>query len=216
MFQYMLAIWFLVPLPFLSQACRPGNSWFMYFWRLTWGIFNTTLLACVQFRSVQSLSNVRLLMTAWTAARQASLSVTNSQSLHVHCVGDPIQSSHPLLYPSPSALNLPSIRVFSKESALHIRWPNYWSFSFNISPSNKNPRLISFRMDWLDLLAVQRHSGVFSNTTVQKYQFFGAQLSLQSNSHIHKWPAGKTIALTRWNFLTKWSLCFLIGYLGWS
>ena len=69
----------------------------------------------------------------------------------------------------------PSIRVFSNESALHIRWPNYWSFSFSISPSNEYSGLISFRMDWLD----------FSNTTVQKYQFFGVQLSLYSNSHIH-------------------------------
>ena len=74
---------------------------------------------------------------------------------HVHCVDDAIQPSHPLLSPSPLALNLPSIRVFSNESALWIRWPKYWSFSFNISPSNEHSGLISFRMDWLDLLAVQ-------------------------------------------------------------
>ena len=79
----------------------------------------------------------------------------------------------------------PSIRVFSNESALHIRCPKYWSFSFNISPSNEHPGLISFRMDWLDLLAVQGTLRVFSNTTVQKHQFFGAQLSSQSSSHIH-------------------------------
>ena len=79
----------------------------------------------------------------------------------------------------------PSIRVFSNESALRIRWPKYWSFSFNISPSNEQPGLISFRMDWLDLLAVQGTLRVFSNTTVQKHQFFGTQLSSQSNSHIH-------------------------------
>ena len=72
----------------------------------------------------------------------------------------------------------PSIRVFSNELALRIRWPNYWSFNFNISPSNEHPGLISFRMDWLDLLAVQGTLRVFSNTTVQKHQFFGAQLSL--------------------------------------
>ena len=71
----------------------------------------------------------------------------------------------------------PSIRVFSNESALPIRWPKYWSFSFNISPSNEHPGLISFRMDWLDLLAVQGLSRVFSNTTVQRHQFFNAQLS---------------------------------------
>ena len=72
----------------------------------------------------------------------------------------------------------PSIRVFSNESALHIRWPQDWSFSFNISPSNEHSGFISFRMDWLDLLAVQRISRVFSNTTVRKHQFFGIQLSL--------------------------------------
>ena len=81
----------------------------------------------------------------------------------------------PLLLP-PSIF--PSIRVFSKESALHIRWKKYWSFSFNISPSNEHLGLISFRMDWLDLLAIQGLSRVFSNTTVQKHQFFCAQLSV--------------------------------------
>ena len=79
----------------------------------------------------------------------------------------------------------PSIRLFSNESALCIRWPKYWSFSLSISPSNEHPGLISFRMDWLDLLAVQGTLRAFSNTTVQKNQFFGPQLSSQSNSHIH-------------------------------
>ena len=74
---------------------------------------------------------------------------------HVHCVGDVFQLSHPLSSPSPPALSLPSIRVFSNDSALHIRWPKYWSFSFDISPSNEHPGLFSFRMDWLHLLAVQ-------------------------------------------------------------
>ena len=78
----------------------------------------------------------------------------------------------------------PSIRVFSDESVLHIRWPKYWSFSFSISPSNEHPGLISFRMDWLDFLAVQGTLRSFSNTTVQKHQFFSTQLSLQSYSHI--------------------------------
>ena len=85
----------------------------------------------------------------------------------------------------------PSIRVFSNESALCIRWPNYRSFNINISPSNENPGLISFRMDWLDLLAVQGTLQSLLNTTVQKHQFFGAQLSSQSNSHIHTWPLEK-------------------------
>ena len=88
----------------------------------------------------------------------------------------------PLLLP-PSIF--PSIRVFSNESVLHIRWAKYWSFSFSISPSNEYSVLVSFRMDWLNLLAVQWTLRVFSSTTVQKHQFFGAHLSLYSNSHIH-------------------------------
>ena len=97
---------------------------------------------------------------------------------HVHRVSDAIQTPHPLSSPSPPTFNLPSIRVFSNESVLHIRWPKCWSFSFNISPSNEHPGLISFRVDWLDLLAVQGTLRGFSNTTVQKHQFFGTQLSL--------------------------------------
>ena len=89
---------------------------------------------------------------------------------------------HPLLF-LPSIF--PSIRVFSNESALRIRWPNYWSFSFNISPSNEHPGLISFRMDWLDLLAVQGTLKSLLQHPVQNHQFFSAQLSLESNSHIH-------------------------------
>ena len=98
--------------------------------------------------------------------------------IHIHCVRDAIQLSHPLSPPSPPPSIFPSIRVFSNESVLHIRWPKYWSFSFNISPSNEYSGLISFTMDWLDLLAVQGTLKVFSNTTVQKHQFFGTQLSL--------------------------------------
>ena len=96
---------------------------------------------------------------------------------HVHWVSDAIQPSHPLLSPSP-AFNHSSIRVFSNESVLWIRWPKYWSFSFSISPSSDYPGLISFRIHWLDLLAVQGTLKIISNTTVQKHQFFGAQLSL--------------------------------------
>ena len=79
----------------------------------------------------------------------------------------------------------PSIRVFSSGSALRMRWPKYWNFSFSLSPSNEYSGLITFRMDWLDLLAVQGTSRVFSSTTIQKHQFFGTQPSLLSNSHIH-------------------------------
>ena len=111
-----------------------------------------------QLSSVQSLSRARLFAIPWTAARQASLSITNSQSLlRLMCTESVMPSNHlilchPLLL-LPSLF--PSIRVFSNESALHIRWPTYWSFSFNISPSNEHSGLTSFRMDWLDLLAVQ-------------------------------------------------------------
>ena len=131
--------------------------------------------------SVQLLSHVQLFVTPWTAARQASLSITNYWSLlKLTSVESVMPSNHlvlccPLLFP-PSIF--PSIRVFSNESVLRIRWPKYWSFSFNISPSSEHPGLISFRMDWLDLPAVQGTLKVFSNTTVQKHQFFGTQLSL--------------------------------------
>ena len=100
---------------------------------------------------------------------------------HVHQVYDAILCRAILLLPS----IFPSIRVFSNVSVLCIRWPKYWSFSFSISPSNEYTGLIFFRMDWLDLLAVQELSRVFSNTIVQKHHFFGTQLSSQSNSHIH-------------------------------
>ena len=111
-----------------------------------------------KFNSVRSLSHVRLSATPWTAARQASLSITNSRSLlKPMSIESVIPSNHlilccPLLL-SPSIF--PSIRVFSNESVFQIRWPKYWSFSFSISPSNEYSGLISFRMDWLDLLAVQ-------------------------------------------------------------
>ena len=132
-------------------------------------------LKSILVSSVQSLSCVRLFVTPWIAARQASLSITNSRSSpKLVCIESVKPSSHlilccPLLLLPPIP---PSIRVFSNESTLRMRWPKYWSFSFSISPSNEHPGLISFRMDWLDLLAVQGLSRVFSNTTVQKHQFF--------------------------------------------
>ena len=138
--------------------------------------------------SAQLLSCVQLFVTPWTAAHQSSLSITKSQRLlKLMSIQSVIPSnhlilSHPLLL-LPSIF--PSIMVFSNESALLTRWPKYWSFSFSISPSNDYSGLISFRIDWLISLQSKGLSRVFSNTTVQKHQFFCAQLSLESNTHIH-------------------------------
>ena len=110
------------------------------------------------FSSVQTLGHVRLFVTPWTAACQASLSIISSQSPPIPMSIESVMPSNHLILCYPLLLLpsiFPSIRVFSNESALRIRWPKYWSFSFSISPSNEHPRLISFRMDWLDLLAVQ-------------------------------------------------------------
>ena len=134
-----------------------------------------------QFSSVQSLRNVRLFATPWTAARQASLSITNSQSLFkimsivlVVPYNHLILCHHLLLLPSVFL----SIRVFSNESTLHMRWPNHWSLSFSISPYNEYTRLISLGGTGLTPLLSKGLLRVFSNTTVQKHQFFGAQLPL--------------------------------------
>ena len=158
------------------------------------------------FNSVQSLSRVRLFATPWIAARQASLSITISQSsLKLTSIESVMPSSH-LILCCPLFLLLPippSIRVFSNESTLRMRWPKYWSFRFSISPSKEHPGLISFRMDWLDLLAVQgtlkhllqHHSSkasIFQDST-----FFTVQLS-----HWYM-TTGKTITLTRQTFVGK-------------
>ena len=133
--------------------------------------------------SVQWLSRVRLFVTPWIAARQASLSITNSRNSLKLMSELVMPSGHLILCRSLLLLPPipPSIRVFSNESTLRMRWP--WSFSFSISPSKEHPGLISLQSKGL--------SRVFSNTTVQKHQFFGAQLSSQSNSHIHTWPLEK-------------------------
>ena len=126
-----------------------------------------------QFRSVQSLSPVRLFVKPWTAAPQASLSITNSWSLLRHMSIESLMPSNHLILCRPLLLLpsiFPSIRVFSNESVLRIRWPKYWSFSFSISPSNEYSGLISFRMDWLDLLAVQGTLKSLSQHQVQKHQ----------------------------------------------
>ena len=146
------------------------------------------------FHSVQPLSHVQLFATPWTAARQATLSITNSQSLlKLMSIRSVMPSSHLLLcHPLlllPSIF--PSIRVFSSESVLCIRWPEYWSFSFNISPSNEYSGLISFKIDWFDLLAVQETLKNLLQHRNSKASIFSIQLSLESNSHIHTWPLEK-------------------------
>ena len=141
-----------------------------------------------QLSSVQLLSHVQLFATTWTAAHQASLSTTNSWSLLKLTSSESVMPSNHLILCRPLLLLIsifPSIRDFSNESVLHIRWPKYWSFSFRNSPSSEYLRLISFRTDWFVFLQSKGLSRVFSSTTVHKHQFFGAQLSLWSNSHIH-------------------------------
>ena len=157
----------------------------------------------IQFSSVQSLSHGGLFTTPWIAACQASLYITNSQSLlKLMSIVTAMPENHLILCPHLLLLPLifPSIRVFSNESVLHIRWPKYWSVSFSISPSNEYSRLISFRVDWMDLLAVQgtlksllqHHS---SKASILHYSiFFVLQLS-----HPYM-TTRKTIALTRWTF----------------
>ena len=167
-------------------------------------------LAVSTFVVVQSLSRVRLFVrlfvTPWIAAQQASLFFTTSQNLLKLMSVESVMPSNYLIHCCPLLLLpsiFPSIRVFSKESALHIRWPKYWSFSFTISLSNEYSELISFRMDWLDLLAVQgtlksllqHHSSKAS--ILQCSAFFTVQLS-----HPYM-TTGKTIVLTRWTFVGK-------------
>ena len=154
----------------------------------------------------QSLSRIRLFATPWTAAHQASLSITNSRSSPKLMSIESVMPSRHLILCRPLLL-LPtillSIRVFYNESALHIKWPKYWSFSFNISNSNEHPGLISFRMDWLNLLAVQgtlkslpqHHSSKAS--ILRCSAFFIVKLS-----HPYM-TTGKTIALTKWKFVGK-------------
>ena len=178
-----------------------------------------TSIILIVFSSVQSLSHVQLFVTPWTIARQASLSITNSQSLHKLMSVELVMPSNHLILCCPLLL-MPSIflsiRVFSNESALRIRWPKYWSFSFNISPSSEHPGLNSFTMDWLDLLAVQgtlksllqHHSSKVA--ILQHSVFLIVQLS-----HPYM-TTGKMIALTRWNFVDKVMTMLLICCLGWS
>ena len=148
----------------------------------------------VQFSSVQSLSRVRLFVTPWIVARQASLSITISwSSLRLTSIKSVMPSSH-LILGRPLLLRPqipPSIRVFSNELTLRMRWPKYWSFTFSIIPPKKSQGWSP--SEWTGWISLQSKglSRVFSNTTVQKHQFFGTQPSSQSNSHIHTWPQEK-------------------------
>ena len=176
------------------QPFKKGNS----------DIYNT--MNEPQFSSVQSRLRVWLFVTAWIAAHQATVSITNSQSSPKPTSIESVMPSshlilcHPLFLLPPIP---PSIRVFSNESTLHMSWPKYWSFSLSIIPSKEHPGLISFRMDWLDLLVVQgtlksllqHHSSKAS--ILQHSAFFTVQLS-----HPYM-TTGKTIALTRWTFVGK-------------
>ena len=164
----------------------------------------------VQFSLLQSLSHVWLFATPMNHSMPGfpvHHKLPELTQTHAHRVGDAIQPSHPLSSPSPPPPIPPSIRVFSNESTLHIRWPKYWSFSFQWTPSG-----------WTGWISLQSKglSRVFSNTIVQKHQFFDAQLSSQSNSHIHTWPLES-------HSLDQMDLCwqsnvsvFLMCYLGWS
>ena len=159
-----------------------------------------------QFSSVQLFSHVRLFVTPWTAARKASLSITNSRSLlKLMSIESVMPSKHVILCRPLFLLSsiFPSIRVFPSESVLPIRWPKYWSFNFCICSSNEYSGLISFSIDGLLSLQSKGLSRVFSNTTVQKHQSFDAQPSLWSKSHICTVTTGKTIALTIRNFVGK-------------
>ena len=146
-----------------------------------------------QFSSVQSLSRVWLFSTPWIAARQASLSITSSQSLLKLMSIESVMPSNHLILCHPLLLLpsvFPSIRVFSKESVLCIRWPKYWSFS-SVLPVNTQDW---YPLEWTGWISLQSKglSRVFSNTTVQNHQFFGTQLSSQSNCHIRTWPLEKS------------------------
>ena len=171
-----------------------------------WQYLPHRIAMMIHFNSVKSLSCVRLFATPWTAACQASLSITNSRSLPKLMSIELVMPSNHLILCHPLLLLpsvFPSIRAFANESALRIRWPKYWNFNFNISPTNEYPGLISFRMDWLDLLAVQgtlksllqHHSSKAS--ILQHSAFFIVQLS-----HPYM-TTGKTIALTGQTFVDK-------------
>ena len=160
----------------------------------------------IQISSVQWLSRVQLFVTPWTTAHQDSLSITNSQSLLTLISIQSVTPSNHLIF-CHSLLLLPSIfpsiRVFSNESALHIRWPKDWSFSFNISPFNEHSGLISFRMDCLDLLAVQETLKSLLQQHISKASILRCSSFIIVQLSYPYMTTRKTIALTRWTFVGK-------------
>ena len=165
-----------------------------------------TLLLNIQFSSVQSLSRVRLFVTPWITARQAPLSITNTQSIHKPMSIELVMPSSHLIFCRPLLLLPPippSIRVFSNESTLRMRWPKYWSFSFSISPSNEHPGLISFRLDWLDPLAVQGTLKSILQHHSSKASIFRCSAFFTVHLSHPYMTTGKTAALTRGPLLAK-------------
>ena len=178
----------------------------IYFSAITLYARENAIVGLLQISSVQLHSHVWFFVTPWTAARHASLSITNSWSLHKLISIELVMPSshlilcHPLLL-LPSIF--PSIRVFSNESALCIRWPKYQSFSFNISPSNTHPGLVSFRMDWLDLLVVQGTlKSLLQHHSLKALILQCSAFCIVQLSHPYM-NTGKTIALTRRTFVGK-------------
>ena len=194
----------------LSFASLPVEILLIQFFK----VHEKNNLLHVQF---SSLSRVRLFATLWTAAHQAFLSITKAQSLlklmsiKLVMPSNHLILCHPLLLPPPI---FPSIRVISNESVLCIRWPKYWSSAL-VLPTNTQDW---FPLGWVGWISLKSRglSRVFSNTTVQKHQFFGALLSLWSNSHIHTWLWVKPLLWLDRHMLAKECLCFSICYLGWS
>ena len=201
MIQWMLAIWSLVLLPFLNPVWTSGSSQFMYCWSLAWRILSMTLL--VNVVALQSLSHVWFFVNPWTAACQASLSFSRSflklMSIESVMPSKHLILYHPLLLPS----IFPSIRVFSNESTICMKWPKYWSFSFSIIPSKEIPGLISFRMDWLDLLAVQGTlKSLLQHHSSKAWILLCSTFFMVQLSHPYM-TTGKTTALTIQNFVSK-------------
>ena len=189
-------MWLLTKLP-----CVQGLRW-------------SSFLILIRLSSVQSLSRVRLFVTPMdcsTPGLPVHQQLPEFTQTRVHRVSDAIQPSHPLSSPSPPPSIIPSIRVFSNESALCIRWPKYWSFSINISPSNEHPGL-SFRMDWLDLLAVQGTlKSILQHHSSKASILWCSAFYIVQLSHPYM-TTGKTIALSRRAFVDKlMSLLFNIG-----